>query len=189
MGVAHTAARTDLFVLHSPVSNKIWRTDAPTNQKRQGCPLLPPTRSSSARWMPSTCASGARTAATSPKLERARVLRRACGYVTSILTANHESRAEPFGPRHLAQYRRQLADLLWLSLSYGHAPSDLAPVCRAIGDALGIERSEIRALISESAGVRRAVLGAGRRLAGAFAVEPHWLGQQLLGELADYWLT
>jgi hypothetical protein len=82
------------------------------------------------------------------RAERARVLRSSADYVTSVLRDQRPGQRAP-GTGPVAAYRRSFADLLWLSLSLGFAPSDLAATCRAVGDALGIERSDVRELIEE----------------------------------------
>jgi hypothetical protein len=80
--------------------------------------------------------------------ERARVLRSSADYVTSVLRDQRPGKRAP-GTGPVAAYRRAFADLLWLSLSLGFAPSDLAATCRAVGDALAIDRADVRELIEE----------------------------------------
>jgi hypothetical protein len=87
------------------------------------------------------------------KGERASVLRVTADYVTDVLRIPPEDRGTGVTPEiSVTTYRRELSDLLWLSLTYGFQPVDLAETCRAVGDALGIERHEIRDLISELGG-------------------------------------
>jgi hypothetical protein len=84
------------------------------------------------------------------KSERAAILRSTADYVTDILRMRPEERARGATPEiSVVSFRRQLSDLLYLTLNYGFVPVDLAETVRAVGDALGIERAEIRGLIRE----------------------------------------